>query len=376
MEKNYEIIETDAEFTAQDGTFTRSDMEALVASANEGLLPERQINLRYVEQVVERTYNKTHGLDIPTRNFAIKRAVEDYIDLAANGITASAKENLDLLPPAHPLSASATWWDEQTLREARAEWIAADTKIAEELRPLVSSAYKQQEGSAERMHAEMRLIALTASGRLSGDVLAYNTPVVASAELPEFTNEDLYYMQARSYAYELLTKQEALTASAGVSIDPEGLAARMIYRGETAKRVLSTLSRNENFRAAVQSLNSEPVDLSPYAYAARQQFSELFDAISSMPNPAKPVDIRSQAAQFIAPYDQTGDIATAITAGASSNFVAAQLAKNEKWTADVSSWIESSDNDAEFAAGYWSVMDLDYVDPAFATIEEVFPASK
>ena len=376
MEKNYEIIESNAEGSTDSGLFTRADLEALIASANEGLLPERQIDLSYVEQVVERTYNKTHGLDIASRNFAIKRAVEDYIDTASNGITASAKENLDLLPPSHPLSAAATWWDEDTLRSARAEWIAADTKIAEELRPLVSSAYKQVEGTPERMHAEMRLMSLTAAGRLSAEVLAYNTPIVASAEIPEFTNEDLHFMQARAYAYELLTKQEALTASAGLSIDPTGIAARMIYRGETAKRVLSTLSRNENFRAAAASLNSEPSDLSPYAYAARQQFSDLYDAISSMPNSPKPVDIKAQAAEFVAAYDETGALVAAIHAGASSNYVASQLAKNEKWTADVSSWIESSENDAEFSAGYWSVMDLDYVDPAFATIEEVFPASK
>lgn len=376
MEKNYEILESDAAFSSQDGLFTREEMEALVASANETLLPERQISLSYVEQVAERVHNKTHGLDIPARNFAIKKAVQGHIDLMSNGITASAKENLDLLPPAHPLSASATWWDEQTLRDARAEWVAADVNIAEELRPVVASAYKQTEGTQERMHAEMRLIALTASGRLDGNVLAYNTPIVASAEIPEFTNEDLEFMQARSYAYDLLTKQEALTASAGVSIDPAGVAARMIYRGETAKRVLSTLARNENFRAAAQSLNSESSDLSPYAYAARQQFSNLFEAISSMPNAAKPVDIRAHAADFAAAYDETGALVAAITAGASSNYVAAQLANSEKWTTDVSNWIESSEDNAEFAAGYWSIMDLNYVDPAFATIEEVFPTSK
>lgn len=376
MEKNYEIIESPVEFKSQDGLFTRADMEALVASANEQLLPERQIALTYVEQVAERTYNNTHGLDIPARNFAIQRAVEDHIDLMSNGLTASAKENLDLLPPAHPLSASATWWDEQTLREARAEWIAADTNISEELRPLVSSAYKQVEGTTERMHAEMRLIALTASGRLTGDVLAYNTPIVASAEIPEFTTDELEFWRARSTACELLLKQEALTASAGMSIDPNGLAARMIYRGETTKRVLSVLSRNENFRSAMQSLNADVTDLAPYALAARQQFSDLYDAISSMPNAEKPVDIRSDAAQFVAAYDSTGAITAAITAGASSNYVAAQLANNEKWTTDVANWLSSDEEDAEFAAGYWSVMDLDYVDPAFATIEEVFPTSK
>lgn len=376
MEKNYEIFESDAEFKSQDGLFTRAEMEAMVASANEALLPERQISLGYIEQVVERTYNATHGLGIAARNFAIKKAVQGHIDLMSNGITASAKENLDLLPPAHPLSASATWWDEQTLRDARAEWIAADAKIAEELRPVIASAYKQPEGSPERMHAEMRLIALTASGRLANDVLAYNTPVIASAELPDFTDEDLYFMQARSYAYELLSKQESLTASAGLSIDPKGVAARMIYRGETAKRVLSTLYRNENFRSAVESLNSEPADLSPYAYAARQQFSDLYDAISTMPNAPKPVDIRSAAARAVAPYDKDGNLATLIASGASSKYIAAQLAKNEQWVADVTAWTESSEDDAEFAAGYWSVMDLNYVDPAFATIDEVFPASK
>jgi hypothetical protein len=222
----------------------------------------------------------------------------------------------------------------------------------------------------------MRLIALTTSGRLANDVLAYNTPVIASAELPDFTDEDLYFMQARSYAYELLTKQESLTASAGLSIDPKGVAARMIYRGETAKRVLSTLYRNENFRSAVESLNSEPADLSPYAYAARQQFSDLYDAISTMPNAPKPVDIRSAAARAVAPYDKDGSLAALIASGASSKYVAAQLAKNEQWIADVTAWTESSEDDAEFAAGYWSVMDLNYVDPAFATIDEVFPASK
>lgn len=375
---NYEIIKSNSEEKSIDSVFTRQEMYAMVASANENLLPERQIDPLYVSLVAERTYDATHGLSKDARNFAIRKAVSSHIELMSNGITASARENCDLLPIQHPLSTAATELSLEEVRDARAEWIAADVMIDASLRPLVSSAYKLEDGTIERLHADMRLMALTTSGRLAPDVSTYLTPIVASAEIAPFTDEDLKYFQARGEALELLKRQTALTASADMSIDPNGLAARMVYRGETSEHVLSVLKKNPTFKESLASLNQDPADLSPNLRAAQADFERLYNSISSLPKAPQPIDLKAIAASAIRKYDDAdGTLAQVIKDGASSEYVFSLLEDNETWVNDVALWTESVEEDMPvIASAYWAVADLDYADTSFMSYDKVFPLSK
>lgn len=375
---SYEIIESDSAGNSTESVFTREEMNAMIASANANLLPERQIDPLYVSLVAERVYNETHGLRKTARNFAIRKAVSGHIELMSQGMVASASGNYDLLPIQHPLSTAATDLSYEEVRDARAEWIAADTAIDENIRPLVSSAYKQEQGTIERMHADMRLIALTNAGKLSPQVAAYVTPIVASAELAPFSDAELTYWQARSEALELLNRQSALTASAGISIDPTGLVARMVHRGETSENILNVLKSNQTFRDSLSLLDEDLTETDPISQAAQTQFAALYASISSLPKSSVPVDLKALAASAIESYDdEEGTLARVIEAGASSEYVFSLLEDNAAWAADFAAWIESDSEEAPvFASAYWTVADLDYADASFRSYDEVFPASK
>lgn len=374
---SYEIIESDSSKESINSVFTREEMNAMIASANATLLPERQIDPLYVSLVAERVYNETHGLRKTARNFAIRKAVSGHIELMSQGMVASAHGNYDLLPIQHPLSTAATELSYEEIRDARAEWIAADTAIDENIRPLVSSAYKQEEGTMERMHADMRLLSLTNAGKLAPQVAAYLTPITASAELPAFTDAELAYWQARSEALELLERQSALTASANISIDPTGLVARMVYRGETSQNILSVLKRNQTFQDSLSLLDEDLTDADPISQAAQTQFAALYASISSLPKSPTPVDLKTIAASAIKNYDESGIIAQVIENGASSDYIFSLLEDNEAWASDFAAWIDSDSDEAPvFASAYWAVADLDYADASFRSYDEVFPASK
>jgi hypothetical protein len=374
---NYEIVTSSSTDKPVEAVFTREEMSAMIASANAELLPERQIDPFYVSLVAERTYDATHGMKKAARNFAIRKAVSGHIELMSKGLTASAQTNYDLLPIQHPLSTAATELSVEEILDARAEWIAADVAIDENIRPLIASAYKQAEGTIERLHADMRLMALIAAGRIAPEVSTYVTPIVASAELPAFTDADLVYWQARSEALELFSRQSALTASAGISIDPTGLAARMVHRGETSEHILNVLKSNPTFRDSLSLLEQDLVDADPITRAAKTQFEALYASILALPKASAPVDLQAIAASAVEKYDDEDEtIAQVILAGASSKYIFSLLEDNELWAQDFQAWTESDEDMPVFASAYWAVADLDYIDTSFQPYDKVFPLSK
>jgi hypothetical protein len=374
---NYEIVTSSSTDKPVEAVFTREEMSAMIASANAELLPERQIDPFYVSLVAERTYDATHGMKKAARNFAIRKAVSGHIELMSKGLTASAQTNYDLLPIQHPLSTAATELSVEEILDARAEWIAADVAVDENIRPLIASAYKQAEGTIERLHADMRLMALIAAGRIAPEVSTYVTPIVASAELPAFTDADLVYWQARSEALELFSRQSALTASAGISIDPTGLAARMVHRGETSEHILSVLKRNPVFRDSLSLLEQDLVDADPITRAAKTQFEALYASILALPKASAPVDLQAIAASAVEKYDDEDEtIAQVILAGASSKYIFSLLEDNELWAQEFQAWTESDEDMPVFASAYWAVADLDYIDTSFQPYDKVFPLSK
>ena len=136
----------------------RVHIAELVLIANARVLPARRVPLTAALTVADRVLSRTPHTDASARAFAVERAVDRFISLATLGLRTNEKaEHFDLLPISHPLSTARSGLTASAIAEARAEWLSADPRIAEELRPLVASIQTMEFGSLERMHALARL---------------------------------------------------------------------------------------------------------------------------------------------------------------------------------------------------------------------------
>ena len=379
MSQNPEITETN-ETIEELKPITRAEISAMIASANAEIVDDvRQVQPKLVNQVIERTYLETEGLPLRSRNFAIRRAVTNYIDLQTKGIVASAAPNhTDLLTPANPYSVAPTVWDQQTLREQRAKWAAAEPGVAEEHRALIAAAYMQEPGSVEALHAEVRLTALTAGGAIPTQVLNYGHAITAGAAIPTAPTTDEmqeYYEESRASFVELLETQSALTASGSAPFDWKGDLIRRVYRGDTRHQILSHLSQNEEFAQNVLLLDEDLSDTDMYTRAGQAQFQVFYDALCELADAPYVIDLRERAAKAIAKYDQTGEIANAIIAGASANYVLKKLDNINEWKLNDEYLLMDSESEwaAEFAAAYEAVLDIDGEPYDYDSLRAVLP---
>jgi hypothetical protein len=263
--------------------------------------------------------------------------------------------------------------------------VAADPELPEELRPVVAAAYLHPEGSIERVHAEIRLIALTAAGKISDSVFNYNTPLTAAAspDLEIVTHEDIY-KASRARFLSILVRQQSVTASGLHPFDnTQDRLIRMVYRGDSRDRIVRELSKNEGYQRSLALLdNTGPLD--PFTAAGRQDFAEFQEALLSLVDPEVPVDIRAVAADAVSKYDnESGRVQSAILAGASFSHIKELLADNLDWQGDLSYWesreyvSEPSEEMAkrwsEFSSLYWTLNDLDDEDPRFIPLHEIIP---
>lgn len=379
MSQKPEITETN-ETVDELKPITRQEVSAMIASANAAIVDNvRQVQPKLVNQVIERTYLDTEGLPVRSRNFAIRRAVTNYIDLQTKGLVASAAPNhTDLLTPANPYSTAATVWDEDTLREKRATWASAEPGVSEEHRALIAAAYMQKPGTVEALHAEVRLTALTAGGAIPTQVLNYGHAITAGAAIHTApTNDELYeyYEESRAAFLELLDAQSALTASGTVTFDWKGDLARRVYRGDTRHQILTHLSQSEEFTSNVLLLDEDLSDTDMYTRAGQAQFQVFYDALCELADAPQIIDLRERAAKAVAKYDETGEIAQAIVAGASTNYVLNKLHQLESWNLDNDYLNVDSESDraAEFAVIYESVLDIDGEPYDYDSLREVLP---
>jgi len=369
---------------SENQLLTRKELIELFNSTNEALLPERRLNAQDLNTVINRAYAATSGRNIAARNFAIRKEVNNYIDLATKGIVASAGTNhFDLLPPRHPFFKGEHALSTDELRTQRANWVAADPELPEELRPVVAAAYVHPEGSIERVHAEIRLMALTSAGKISDAVFKYNTPLTAAIsadeELPDLTES---YELSRSHLLNIVVQQQSLTASGAHPFDTEdNRLVRMIYRGDSRDRIARELAKNADYQSSFALLDDSSLT-DPFTASARAEFAAFQDALTNLVDPEFPVDLRAIAASGIKKYDDEADtLESAILAGASSSYVEKLLEKNNQWKSDFADW-ESSDvvseptqdmasRWSEFAAIYWALKDLDDEDPRFIPLNEI-----
>jgi hypothetical protein len=373
MSNTPEIIETDEVVSVDPDTFTQAEINSLIASANASVAhPTRKVKREFVAEVVERTYVETEGLSLKSRNFAIRKAVQNYIDLQTKGIVASAAVNhFDVLPPANPYSTSDTIWSEEQVREARAQWIAAEPGIAPEHRPIVASAYAQIPGSLESMHAEVRVMALTSTGAVPVKVTEYSQAITASGSydrVPSLEEQLEVYTNARNELIEVVESQTALTAGGQHIYDHRGDLAHRIERGDRRETLLSYLGRSPRFQESLSTMNLDLSNADPYTQFGQEQFRLFYNMLENLPNSPVPVDYIQRAVDAAKPYDVDGSVSKSIVAGAGTAHVLKKLSAFSTWNADADGQGE------EFANRHAAIADLDSIPAHFYSFEEVLPA--
>lgn len=139
----------------------RRSITELAAQENAKVPVERRVTQRDIEVVAARSLGSTAGLERPSRFFAAYREVASFIALATTGKSkVGITQNRDLLAVGHPLSTRKHAMTASAYSEAVARWIAADPRIADEVRPLVAAVYMTNIGSVDYEHAVARLTAL------------------------------------------------------------------------------------------------------------------------------------------------------------------------------------------------------------------------
>jgi hypothetical protein len=139
---------------------------ALVASANKKTLPNRRVGRFEMLEVLERSLSRTVlNFNNPSqRAFTAMRELSDFVNMATTGATPKiADAHRDLLPVGHPLSTKKHNFSQEELAYARAEWMSADPRIAEEFRPMVATAFVTPADSVEREYLIAKLEATDAT---------------------------------------------------------------------------------------------------------------------------------------------------------------------------------------------------------------------
>jgi hypothetical protein len=149
----------------------RRAIHELANEYNQKVPEERQVTQRDIDIVASRSLNNTTGMEKKSRFFAAYREVASFVSLAIHGkVPVHQTRHRDLLPIGHPLSTRPHAMTASAHSEALARWIAADPRIDDSARALVSSAFSYPMLSVEQRHAAARLTAVTA-GLVPQDII-------------------------------------------------------------------------------------------------------------------------------------------------------------------------------------------------------------
>ena len=138
-----------------------ASVNALVASANEGLAGARKVEKTEVFEVAKRAMerNATAFATPEIFEIVVMREVSDFVKSAVSGNKPAVTDtNNDLLPLGHPHRYFGnTTYAENFIREHQIEWKSSDPRVNEEFRPLVASAMRAPSDSLERTYVVAQL---------------------------------------------------------------------------------------------------------------------------------------------------------------------------------------------------------------------------
>ena len=161
--ENVFVLESDFVTVPREHVELRA--RALLASANSVVPVERRVDFADVRALLSRLAVDTATLvaSSSVRSFRILRVVNDFVQVATNGAEPKfCQAYLDLLPVGHPLSTKEPLsLTASAVGELRVRWLSGDPRIAEDVRPLVASAFRAEPGSVEREFLVARLEALS-----------------------------------------------------------------------------------------------------------------------------------------------------------------------------------------------------------------------
>lgn len=135
---------------------------SLVASANEGVSPYRQVTNKTALTIVDRSLRKTIKLPFSIREYLAVRDVSDFISVSQkNKTNLNKRRNTDLLPVCHPASTKKHAMTASALRAEKGKWLSGDPRItSDEAKSLIASAFSSEPFSPEEAYYLTRLSAL------------------------------------------------------------------------------------------------------------------------------------------------------------------------------------------------------------------------
>ena len=119
---------------------------AIADAENLALTESHQIPMSTVDEIIKRE-GKNPAV--------VQRALVNFFSTVQNPSVNRPTQHLDLLPAGHPLS--TTWVSSFSKRQTIAEYMAEDTRLPENARPLVASALSAEPNTAQRKYYEARL---------------------------------------------------------------------------------------------------------------------------------------------------------------------------------------------------------------------------
>jgi hypothetical protein len=130
----------------------------LIASANRGVSEVRTVDPVLAYEILEAAIYKNPLAEKDYQKLVAFRELNDFVNVVLYGEDFKVNEdNAKYLPLGHPLSPKNEEHSEEEVLLASIEWKASDPRLPEELRPMIASALKTEEGSVERAYVGQRL---------------------------------------------------------------------------------------------------------------------------------------------------------------------------------------------------------------------------
>ena len=144
------------------GIGLRDSIIDIIETRNVDVPEARKVSDEAVFSVAERALVSSATLPIDVQHFNVIREVTNFVTFASEGsVSEAVNKHADLLPVNHPNSTAAHEFSMPELRQLRATWVAADSRITDEsARAIVAAVYGSNPNSLDFHYNMIRLNSL------------------------------------------------------------------------------------------------------------------------------------------------------------------------------------------------------------------------
>lgn len=134
----------------------------IVETRNVDVPEARKVSDEAVFNVAERALTASASLPTEIQHFNVIREVTNFVTFASDGgVSETVRKHADLLPVNHPNSTAPHEFSMPEIRQMRAAWVAADTRITDEnARAIVAAVYGSNPNSLDFHYNMIRLNSL------------------------------------------------------------------------------------------------------------------------------------------------------------------------------------------------------------------------